>query len=120
MIIKVLLIAGIAGAGLFASRIPGAGTGLALRRLLGAGLVIVAAVSVAFPEITNWAANLVGVGQGSNLVLYGLVVAFLFAVTALYQRISHLEGQLTQLTRAIAILSADKAEPRTELREPVQ
>ena len=59
-------------------------------------------------------------GQGSNLVLYGLVVAFLFAVTALYQRISHLEGQLTQLTRAIAILSADKAEPRTELREPVQ
>ena len=99
----------------------GAGTGLAMRRMLGALFVIAAAVSVAFPEITDWAAERVGVHQGSNLVLYGLVVAFLFAITALYQRINQLERQLTKLTRAIALIDADRNENvRSTLQDSVR
>lgn len=117
MIIKLLLIAGLCGAAVVALRgSSGAGT-LALRRLAVLGFVAVGALSVVFPGITTWAAEQVGVAQGSNLVLYLLVIAFLFVTLAIYQRLHALESRLARLTRALALaesaLEAERA-PRPD------
>lgn len=106
MIIKILLISGIVGAVVYALRGTGTTTNLAIRRLGGIGFAMVAAFSVLFPDAVTWVANLVGVGRGTDLVLYALVVAFLYISIALYQRIHHLEERLVELTRALALHDA--------------
>lgn len=103
MIIKLFLIAGIAGAAFFELRGAGSSTQLAVRRLAGVVFVVGAALLVVFPDAVTWLANLVGVAQGSNLVLYALVVAFLFVSIGLHQRIHVLERQLIQLNRELAL-----------------
>lgn len=103
MIIKFLLILGIAGAALVALRGSNSTAHLAIRRLTGAAFVIVAALSVIFPDAVTWLANKLGVTTGTNLVLYALVVAFLFVTIALYQRIHLLERRLTRLAQESAL-----------------
>jgi hypothetical protein len=103
MIIKVLLILGIAAAALVALRGSNSTAHLAVRRLFGAAFVLVAALSVIFPDAVTWLANRVGVTTGTNLVLYALVVAFLFVTIALYQRIHVLEGRLIRLAQEAAL-----------------
>lgn len=100
--IKLLLIAGIVVVAVFGMRSRG-GTHLALRRIGGLAFVVTAIVSVLFPALVTWLANRVGVGRGTDLVLYALVVAFLFVSVALYQRIHELEARLERLTRAHAL-----------------
>ena len=103
MIIKFLLILGIAGAALVAIRGSNSSAHLALRRLAGAAFAMVAAMSVLFPDAVTWLANDVGVSTGANLVLYALVVAFLFTSIGLYQRIHDLERRLIHLTRQLTL-----------------
>lgn len=103
MIIKVLLIAGIAVAALVALRGSGSAMNLALRRLAALAFVLLAGLAVALPDTVTWVAERVGVAQGSNLVLYALVLAFLFVAIGVHQRIQTLEHRLTLLTRELAI-----------------
>lgn len=103
MTIKFLLIAGIAGATLVALRGSESAMNLALRRLAAMLFITVSAVAVALPDIVTWAAERVGVAQGSNLVLYALVLTFLFVTIGIHQRIQRLEGRLTVLTRELAL-----------------
>lgn len=111
MIIKVLLILGIAGAAVVAVRGKNSSTHLAIRRLLGALFVVAAAASVIFPDLVTWIANRLGVTTGTNLVLYGLVVAFLFVTIGLNQRIHVLERKLVRLSRQVA-LTPQAPEPK--------
>ncbi len=78
----------------------------AIRRLLLMVFVIAAASSVFVPEWWTKAANLVGVGRGTDLLLYLLVLVFLAFVATTYRRFRHLEEQNTELARAVAILQA--------------
>ncbi len=97
MIIKILLIAGTVGLGMLL-RQRATGTNLALRRLVGAAVVVLGVVAVAFPGTTVWAAHLVGVGRGTDLLLYVFVMTVLFTTVASYQRIHGLERRITELT----------------------
>jgi small membrane protein len=106
MIIKILLIAGAIAFGFLFVRRPGAGGHLALRRVLGLMVVVGGIFAVLFPEAVTAVANAVGVGRGTDLVLYVLVMVFLFTSVSLYQRISTLDEQITQLTRHLALLTA--------------
>ena len=75
----------------------------AIRRvgvMLFAGLAV---LSILFPETWTRAANLVGVGRGTDLVLYGLVIAFLSATVTNYLRFRELEMRYTKLARRIAL-----------------
>ena len=113
MIIQILLIAALGGAVLVAMRTQSrGGNQLAVRRIAGAGFLLVGALSVLFPQLTTYVANLVGVGRGTDLLLYVLVVAFLFVTIGLHQRIHTLEGRLTDLAREVAMHTADR--PRQE------
>ncbi|MFL6061442.1 MAG: DUF2304 domain-containing protein [Marmoricola sp.] len=75
----------------------------AVRRIALLMLVPAGVVAVAFPGTTVWAAHLVGVKRGTDLLLYVFVMTFLFTTLACYQRLHHVERQLVQLTRELAL-----------------
>ncbi|KRE57117.1 DUF2304 domain-containing protein [Phycicoccus sp. Soil748] len=75
----------------------------AIRRL---GLLLFAAfavVSILFPSVWNRIAQLVGVGRGTDMVLYALVVAFLSFTVTTYLRFRDLETRYTKLARRLAL-----------------
>jgi hypothetical protein len=110
MWIQFLLIAAIIVLAVFMMRRTGADSHLAIRRLLMGLFVVVAVLSVLFPQWLSWLASLVGVGRGTDLVLYGLIVMFLAFVYSQYRRNIALQRQLTLLARKIALLEASENE----------
>ena len=86
----------------------------AIRRI---GLVVFAAfaaVSILFPDVWSRLARLVGVGRGTDLVLYALVVAFLSFTVTTYLRFRDLESNYTRLARRIALTEAPRPAPRDD------
>jgi small membrane protein len=84
----------------------------AIRRLLLLGFTTVAGLSVLFPGAWTALARLLGVGRGTDLLLYGLIVAFLGFVATSYLRFRDLQHQLTELSRRLALDEAPA--PRAE------
>jgi hypothetical protein len=88
---------------------PGRGARrLALRRVSLLCFMVIAAVLVIFPDLSNSLAQMVGVGRGADLLLYGLFVAFVAYVVATRAHHSRVDLQLTELARAQAIANAPK------------
>ncbi|MEJ1087394.1 DUF2304 domain-containing protein [Microbacterium sp. Mu-80] len=112
MWIQILLIAAIVILAVFMMRRTGADSHLAIRRILMGMFVIVAVLSVLFPQWLSWLAGLVGVGRGTDLVMYGMIVMFLAFVYTQYRRNSQMQRQVTLLSRKIALLEAAEAESR--------
>lgn len=102
MIIKFLLVGGLLLAAALLLRGP-AHRQIALRRMFGLALAGVGVIAVIWPDLTTQVANRVGVGRGTDLVLYLAVLGFAFVSIAVYQRISTLETQITALTRELAL-----------------
>ena len=65
-------------------------------------------VAIIWPDAVTWAANLVGVGRGTDLVLYVMVMFFLFTTASLYQRVKGLETQITVLVRELALARPER------------
>lgn len=115
MIIKIILISGILVIGLLALREKVSGASLAVRRLGGAGIIVVGTVLILWPGITSRAAEIVGVGRGTDLLFYGCVLFFMFTSIAQSQRLHRLEQRLVALTREIALL--ENHQQRTDAHE---
>ena len=60
-----------------------------------------------FPDLTQDAADLVGVGRGADLITYIAIVAVMFVLLHYYAKFVDVQRQLTQLTRELAILRAE-------------
>ena len=122
MLIQVLLIVVVVlvVARLFRSR---GARAQAIRRI---GLVVFAGVRGRLhpvPRRVEQLAGLVGVGRGTDLVLYALVVAFLSFTVTTYLRFRDLETNYTRLARRIALSEAAPAPasnrtPRTDPGAP--
>lgn len=78
----------------------------ASKKLLFFALMFVLVVAVLAPGLVTSAANLVGVGRGTDLVLYLMAVAFGFYVVNDYLRGQDAQNQLHRLARRIAVLEA--------------
>ncbi len=113
MLIKVILLVAIAAVVTLWLRTPGGARHLALRRIAIALFTVLAVLSVLFPDTWNDAAELVGVGRGTDLLLYGFIVVFLASMVTTYRRFRDTEMRLTLLARRIAI---DEALNSRELR----
>ena len=113
MWIQILLIVAIVILALFTMRRTGADSHLAIRRLLMGAFVVAAVLSVLFPQWLSWLAGLVGVGRGTDLLLYALVVVFLAFVYTQHRRNSALQRQLTLLARKIALIEANNSQERS-------
>lgn len=80
--------------------------GQAVRRLAAIVFVLMATLSILFPASWTALANLVGVGRGTDMVLYALVIAFLSYTVTSYGRTRELESMVTSLVRHEALRTA--------------
>lgn len=117
MIIKVLLIAGALGFGVLVMRDSVPGHNL-LRRLGGLLVVVLGIVAVLWPLLTTKVANAVGVGRGTDLVLYVLVMVVIYNAVASSQRMHRLEQTMTTLVRELAIDRAANPDRPTHVVRP--
>jgi hypothetical protein len=67
------------------------------------GLASLGAVLVVFPALTSRVALFLGVGRGTDLLLYLAIVAGLFVCANLYFQIKRHEARIAELSRAIAL-----------------
>lgn len=112
LIIQALLILGIVSitAWLFLKR---GAKQLAVRRLLIIAFAVFAVVTVIFPGVLSRVANLMGVGRGTDLLLYATVVVLLGFLALQEARTKNAEKRTTHLARRLAI---DESESATEYR----
>lgn len=106
MWIQILLLLGIAGTVLPLTRGAAGARHQAIRRLMLVGFVVIAAFAVLFPNLLSRLANVVGVGRGTDLLLYLLVIAFLSYVATSYRRLGVFDHRVTVLTRKLALAEA--------------
>ncbi len=59
------------------------------------------------PDDVTAVARVLGVGRGTDLVLYALVVAFMAGMFSFYQRFRVVDRRYTELARTVAIREAD-------------
>ena len=77
-------------------------------------------IAVLNPNVMTWLANRVGVGRGTDLLLYILVVVFGFFALNTYLRFKDTERRLTRLARAMAIRDAIPPEAGVAARLEVE
>jgi hypothetical protein len=102
VLIQIILLTGIALVALLLLRRAGA-RHQAIRRI---GLVFFGAfavTSVIVPGIWNALASFVGVGRGTDLLLYGTILVLLGYMATSYIRFRELENRFTKLARRIAL-----------------
>lgn len=104
--IKIILIVVFAAFAVFLM-FPGSGVRhAAIRRLTMVGLLAVTILAVIFPSAVNDVAHVLGVGRGTDLLLYGLIVVFIGNSILMQRRHRNTERQITHLARQLAILQA--------------
>jgi hypothetical protein len=120
--IKIILVVVLAAFAVFLM-IPGRGQRhVAIRRLVMLALLALVVLAVIFPSAVTSVANLVGVGRGADLLLYGLIVVFAGNSILVQRRHRNTEREITILARQLAILQApgpEHAEAQAERPEPV-
>lgn len=110
VIVKVLLVVVLIGI-MAVLLIPRKGARpLAVRRLTYFILLIAGIAAVIFPGWLSWIAGLVGVGRGTDLLLYAFVVVFISHSIASKSRHAASDQRFTDLARVVAIQRAESAE----------
>jgi hypothetical protein len=110
IVFQVLALVVIAVAAIFLFRGRGA-RHQALRRILLLAFIAAAASSVFFPQIWTWLAHFFGVGRGTDLLLYFLVLIFIGSLANTYRRFRQIERELTALARQLALLNVTPPGP---------
>ena len=114
-LIKVLLIVAVIGLLIFMLRNHGTTKGGAYVKIGMFAFLIFAVYAVIRPEDVSWVAARLGVGRGTDLVLYLLVVGFGFFAISTYLRFKELELKFARLARAVALLEVGDRERQSEL-----
>lgn len=106
MLIKIILIASMALLFLAFSRRSHTVRTQATKRIGFVLFVVFMCYAVVRPQDVTWVANRLGVGRGTDLVLYVLVVVFAFYALNTYLKFRTLERRFTDLARAVALNGA--------------
>ncbi|MCJ8504456.1 DUF2304 domain-containing protein [Kocuria flava] len=80
----------------------------AIRRVVGLAFFAFAALSIFFPDLLSAVARFLGIGRGTDLVLYGLVVVFMITQATAALRNRQQEVNVTRLARHIAVAEAER------------
>jgi small membrane protein len=81
-------------------------------RVVVAGLLLAFMTAVAVPDLTQRAANLLGVGRGTDLTLYCFILVATFVGIMLYAKVVRLHRALTVVVRELALLHAREGTTR--------
>jgi small membrane protein len=83
-------------------------TASAWKKILLCLLAVAMVAAVLVPELTNKIANMVGVGRGADLLLYGVTLGFItFALNSYISQQSERDA-LYRLARKIALVEAEE------------
>lgn len=119
VVIKIVLVVGLAGAATLLIRGRTTALTLLLRRTLTLSVIALGVVAVLFPDLVTEVARAVGVGRGADLILYLLCITFLFVAIAIYLRLQLLHDRQVELARQHALLAAEVEALRAARTEPV-
>lgn len=103
MLIKILLIVVVLLLSLYMFKANLGAKQTAWRRLGILAFAIAAVIVVIFPGITTTIARFLGVGRGTDLLLYGLVIVVLYNMLMQAKQRNAAEWRLTKLAREVAI-----------------
>lgn len=87
------------------------GGGAQRDRIFWIMLWIVAGIAIAWPEGTALLARALGIGRGTDLVLYCAVLTMLVGFLMVYARLQKLNREITLLTRHLALQEAETPKP---------
>ncbi|WP_083275421.1 DUF2304 domain-containing protein [Pseudonocardia sp. HH130630-07] len=87
----------------------------ASKRLAFGAFVVVNIYAVLRPDDVTVLARALGIGRGTDLIVYLLVVAFVFGMLNSYLRDREISQHLTNLARQIAVRDAELARREEEL-----
>ena len=79
-------------------------------RLLLLAFLLSGLTAILFPQYTQVLAEYLGVGRGTDLVMYFFFIAAVFIGVLFYAKLARVERHQTEIVRAIAIASARRAE----------
>ena len=114
MIIKLLLIAALAAAAYVLMHGRRSALSLLVRRGVALLAIALGVVAVVFPDLVTHAAHVVGVGRGTDLVVYVLCVTFLFTTIGLHMRLAALHDRFVELARRVALNEAKDEAARAQ------
>ena len=70
-----------------------------LDRFIILAITLSGVVFICFPDLTSRLARMVGVGRGTDLLLYASIVGVGFLLVVFYAKIREMSGMITRLTR---------------------
>jgi small membrane protein len=88
---------------------------------IGLGWILLwlsAAIAIAFPDLLVWLAQVLGIGRGTDLVLYVFILVGFVAFFATYLRFRRLDEQMTKIVRHIAIENAAREQDAKQAEDP--
>lgn len=109
-IFQLLLILGIVLIAALAVRFLPGERSLALKRIFAILFVIAAVLAILFPNVLTAIAHALGIGRGTDLLLYVFIVAVLAFAVATIRAKARSDARVTQLARAVALLDARNRE----------
>ena len=118
MLIKPLLVIALLVIGLVALRGRGSNRTSAYLKIALGLFFLFAIYSVLFPEQITQIASFIGVGRGTDLLLYVAVIGFIFFTVFTYAKFKDLETRIARLARAVALASALQEPPLLPVQPP--
>jgi small membrane protein len=103
VIVKLLLIGSVLALLAWVMRSRPSNHRLALTRMASVVIALCWIFAVINPDRVTWVANLIGVGRGTDLLLYVLVVIFTFTTVGQYQRLRQIDDRIAELARSQAL-----------------
>ena len=85
-----------------------------MRRILALLFAVLAAVAIIYPPVISAVAAFLGVGRGTDLLLYMLVIVVLATWLVQWRYNIAVQTRLTELTRALALSEARRTDPNDE------
>ncbi len=108
--IRVLLVLGVVALLILVLRSHGTSRGGAYVKIGMVAFLLFAIYAVLRPDDITWVALRLGVGRGTDLVLYLLVIGVGFFAISTYLRFKEVELQYARLARAVALAEAAQRE----------
>lgn len=107
MPIRIVLVASLCALLVWFLRSRNAASVRAAKKVLLVALVAFAVATVLEPGLADGMARLLGVGRGTDLLLYAVTVSFLYVTMNGYLKFHELQRQIAGLVRKIALLEAN-------------
>lgn len=105
-IFQFLLIIGVIALVIFGIRLLPGDKSLAIKRIFGGLIGVFAVLAILFPDFVTTVANAVGIGRGTDLLLYLFIIFVMFLTLSIMRAKARTDARVTDLARAVALMEA--------------